>query len=135
MSSMAEDDMAEDDMAGDHRAQPVDADKERANSRALMVARVRDNAARVVWIVCMTLALVLAAAAFSFALEANEDNGLVSTVRELANAFDLGFFDLDNPVKAFADPNGSVKTALFNYGIACVVYLVLGRILERLLRP
>ena len=43
--------------------------------------------------------------------------------------------DLDNPVKEFADPNGSVKTALFNYGIACVVYLVVGRILERVLRP
>jgi hypothetical protein len=132
---MAEDDMAEDDMAGDHRAEPVDVGGSGANTRALAVARVRDNAARVVWIVCVTLALVLAAAAFSYALEANEDNGLVQAVRDLANTFDLGFFDLDNPVKAFADPNGSVKTALFNYGIACVVYLVLGRILERLLRP
>ncbi|QSR27273.1 hypothetical protein CFH99_16760 [Nocardioides aromaticivorans] len=99
------------------------------------MARLRDNAARVVWIICVTLALVLAAAAFSYALEANEDNALVQAVRDLANTFDLGFFDLDNPVKEFADPNGSVKTALFNYGIACVVYLMVGRILERILRP
>lgn len=106
-----------------------------ASSRSLAATRARDTVARAVWIVCMTLALVLAAAAFSYALEANEDNGLVQLVRDLANTFDLGFFDLDNPVKAFEDPNGAVKTALFNYGIACVVYLVAGRILERLIRP
>lgn len=134
---MAEDDdMAEEGMAGGHRAEPAGAPETTGtNTRALNVARLRDNAARVVWIICVTLALILAAAAFSYALEANQDNGLVKAVRDLANTFDLGFFDLDNPVKAFADPNGSVKTALFNYGIACVVYLVLGRILERVLRP
>ena len=48
---------------------------------------------------------------------------------------DLGFFDLDNPVKKFENPNGEVKTALFNYGIAAVVYLILGRFLERIIRP
>ncbi len=113
----------------------TDGKDSRTASRTLAATRARDTIARTVWIVCMTLALVLAAAAFSYALEANEDNGLVKLVRDLANTFDLGFFDLDNPVKAFEDPNGAVKTALFNYGIACVVYLVAGRILERLIRP
>ena len=107
----------------------------KSTQRALTVARWRDIAARVLWVVCVAVALVLAIAAFSFALEANEDNGLVQLVRDLANAFDLGFFDLDNPVKAFEDPNGEVKTALFNYGIAAVVYLVVGRAVERLIRP
>ncbi|KAA1419620.1 hypothetical protein F0U44_08000 [Nocardioides humilatus] len=83
----------------------------------------------------MTLALVLAAAAFSFALDANVNNDLVKLVRDLANAFDLGFFDLDEPVKRFKNPNSDVKTALFNYGIAAVVYLIVGRFLERLIRP
>jgi hypothetical protein len=104
-------------------------------SRALTVARGRDAVARIVWIICMTLALILAVAAFSYALEANEENGLVRLVRDLADLFDLGFFDLDNPVKEFKAPNAEVKTALFNYGIAAVVYLVIGRILERVLRP
>lgn len=102
--------------------------------RSLALARWRDRVARVVWIVCVALALVLAVAAFSFALEANPDNKLVELVRDLANGFDLGFFDLDNPVKEFENPNGIVKTALFNYGIASVVYLVLGRVLERVIR-
>ncbi|MBU2698343.1 hypothetical protein CCO04_24955 [Pimelobacter sp. 30-1] len=101
----------------------------------MAVARVRDIVARGVWIVCMVLALVLAIAAFTYALEANSDNGLVKLARDLADVFDLGFFDLDNPVKAFDDPNGAVKTALFNYGLGAVVYLVLGRILERIIRP
>lgn len=130
----ADDDMAEGTM-GEHKAEPAGNGAAGPDTRALNVARLRDSAARVVWIICVTLALVLAAAAFSYALEANEDNELVQAVRDLANTFDLGFFDLDNPVKEFADPNGSVKTALFNYGIACVVYLMVGRILERLLRP
>ncbi len=123
--------MAEDDKA----VEPAEATGKGSGSRSLVATRVRDNVARTIWIVCVTLALILAAAAFSYALEANEDNGLVQLVRDLANSFDLGFFDLDNPVKAFEDPNGAVKTALFNYGIACVVYLVVGRILERLVRP
>lgn len=101
----------------------------------LTVARIRGIVARVVWVACLVMALVLACAAFSYALEANANNDLVKLVRDLADAFDLGFFDLDNPVKGFDDPNGDVKTALFNYGIAAVVYLILGRFLERIIRP
>lgn len=104
-------------------------------SRSLAIARMRDNLARVVWILCMAFALVLAVAAFTYALEANESNDLVKLVRDLADAFDLGFFDLANPVKAFDGKNAVVKTALFNYGLASVVYLVIGRALERVIRP
>ncbi|WP_237111874.1 hypothetical protein [Nocardioides sp. WS12] len=106
-----------------------------SSSRALTAARWRDLGARVIWGVCVTLALILAAAAFTFALEANANNDLVKIVRDLANAFDLGFFDLDNPVKEFTGKNDLVKTALFNYGIAAVVYLVAGRLVERIVRP
>jgi len=105
------------------------------NHTALTIARVRGVVARVVWVVCLTLALVLAAAAFSFALDANDENELVQLIRDLANAFDLGFFDLDNPVKEFEDPNSDVKNALFNYGICAVIYLIVGRFLERIIRP
>ena len=106
-----------------------------AATRSLAAARVRDNIARAVWVVCMALALVLAVAAFTYALEANQDNGLVKLVRDLADLFDLSVFDLDNPVKAFTGKNAVVKTALFNYGLASVVYLVIGRVLERIIRP
>ncbi len=108
---------------------------EPVNHTALTIARVRGYLSRALWVICLTLALILAAAAFSFALDANEKNDLVQLVRDLANAFDLGFFDLTEPVKRFEEPNPDVKTALFNYGIAAVVYLIAGRILERTIRP
>ena len=110
-------------------------DGDSVNHTALTVARVRGIVARTVWVICLTLALVLAAAAFSFALDANDENGLVQIVRDLADAFDLTFFDLDKPVKDFAEPNSEVKNALFNYGICAVVYLIVGRFLERIIRP
>lgn len=105
------------------------------NKTVITIARVRGIVARVLWVICLVLALVLACAAFSFALEANNRNELVKGIRDLADAFDLGYFDLDNPVKEFDDPNGDVKTALFNYGIAAVIYLIVGRFLERIIRP
>ena len=105
------------------------------NRTALTIARVRGIVARSVWIICLALALILATAAFSIALDANEENQLVQLIRDLANAFDLTFFDLDKPVKEFAEPNSDVKNALFNYGICAVVYLIVGRFLERLIRP
>jgi len=103
--------------------------------RSLTVARVRTTVARVVWGICLAIAVVLAAAAFTYALKANEDNGLVDGLRGLADFFDLGWFDLQTPVKEWDDENGRVKTALFNYGLAAVVYLVVGRVLERVIRP
>jgi hypothetical protein len=111
------------------------AEKTTSKTADLGVARVRGIVARAAWTVCLVLALVLAAAAFTIALDANERNELVDLIRSLADTFDLGFFDLENPVKRFDNPNGGVKTALFNYGIAAVVYLILGRFLERLVRP
>ena len=105
------------------------------NHTALTIARVRGIVSRTVWVICLALALILAAAAFSFALDANDENDLVQLIRDLANTFDLGVFDLDKPVKEFDDPNSEVKDALFNYGICAVIYLIVGRFLERIIRP
>ncbi len=108
------------------------------SSTTLTAARVRSTAARVVWLVCLTLAMILAVAAFSYALEFEGDNPLVRFVRDLADTVDLGVFDLDNPIKSFDDDDASVaqtKTALTNYGIGAVAYIVVGRVLERVIRP
>lgn len=104
-------------------------------SRTLTTAQVRGHVARVVWIVCLVIALCLAAAAFSYALDANGDNSLIKLVRGVADHADLGWFDLDNPLWKANPPNALTKTALANYGIAAVAYLVVGRILERIIRP
>ena len=97
--------------------------------------KVRTVISRIVWGVFVLFALVLAIAALLVALEANGDNSLVDAVYRLADAVDLGVFDLSNPIKEFGGSNADVKTALFNYGIGAVVYLIVGRLLERLIRP
>lgn len=96
--------------------------------------RIRTALGRVVWIICVVFALVLALAALLIALDANADNSLVEFVKGFADGVDLGFFDLDNPIKDFGGDNAETKTALFNYGIGAVLYLIVGRLLERLIR-
>lgn len=102
---------------------------------ALTTAKLRTTASRVVWLICLLLALILAVAAFSYALELEDKNSLVKVIRDLADTFDLGFFDLENPIKKFKGDNALTKTALTSYGIGAVVYIVLGRVLERVIRP
>ena len=95
----------------------------------------RTRLASLLWTVCVLLALVLAIGALLVAIEANEDNGLVSFVLSAADGVDLGVFSRENGVREFTGANAETKNALFNWGLGAVVYLVLGRLLERLARP
>ena len=99
------------------------------------VAKIRTMIARIVWTLFVLFALVLALAALLIALKANPDNSLVEFIKEAAAGVDLGVFDLDNPIKAFDGSNAETKTALFNYGLGAIAYLIVGRILDRLIRP
>lgn len=109
------------------------------DKRSLSVAKARTVLARIIWTVCAVLALVLAIAAFSYALELRDENPLVDFVRSFADAVDLNIFDLDNPIKEFVDENDPqvalTKTALTNYGLGALCYIVAGRLLERIVRP
>ena len=91
------------------------------------------------WGICALFALILAVAALLIAIDANTSNELVDWLLARADNVDLGFFDLANPIKdwdeAETDPSQDVKTALFNYGIAAIVWLILGRVLDRIIRP
>ena len=110
------------------------------SSPGVDVARIRTVVARVIWAVFVLFALVLALAALLIALKANEENAFVEFIGGvpsggLAGSIDLGIFDLANPIKAFDGSNAETKTALFNYGLGAVTYLIVGRILERIVRP
>ena len=63
------------------------------------------------------------------------DNDLVKFVLEGADRVDLGIFSKDNGIKEFSGANAETKNALFNWGLGAVVWLVVGRILDRLIRP
>jgi len=104
--------------------------RERAD---LAVWRIR--ASQLLWTAFVLLALVLAVAALLVAIDANEDNGLVDLVLRAADVVDLGVFSRENGVREFTGDNAETKNALFNWGLGAVVYLLLGRLVERLVRP
>lgn len=99
------------------------------------VAAVRSKIATVVWLVAVVCALFLAVGALLIALKANEKNTIVDLVLTGARQLD-GPFSLTDGIFTFADDkDGRVKSALVNWGIAAVVYLVIGKILDRVIRP
>jgi hypothetical protein len=102
---------------------------------ALTVTRVRVVLAQVVWLLFLVAALFLAVGALLIALDANPDNELVKFVLAGADRVDLGIFSKDNGIKEFSGANAETKNALFNWGLGAVVWLVVGRLLERLIRP
>jgi hypothetical protein len=92
---------------------------------------VRAKIASAVWLVAVVCALFLAVGALLVALNANEDNNIVSFVLSGAEYLDWWFADLFT----FSGKDAATKTALVNWGIAAVAYLIAGRVLDRLIRP
>jgi hypothetical protein len=98
-------------------------------------ATVRTRVAQVVWLVFVVAALFLAIGALCIALDFNRDNALVAFVLDGAAFFDLDIFSRNDGIKQFSGEDADTKNALLNWGIAAVAYLVVGRILERIIRP
>ena len=96
---------------------------------------MRTRIAQVVWLLCVVAALFLALGALCVALDFNQDNALVKFVLDGADAVDLGVFSREDGIKQFTGSNAETKNALFNWGIGAIVYLIVGRILERVIRP
>ncbi|GAB3424766.1 hypothetical protein [Flindersiella endophytica] len=92
------------------------------------VRKVRDLLATAVLTVAVLAALVLALGAVLAGLKANVNNPIVSGVLDLANRLDGPFAD----VFTFTSV---IKQTLVNWGIAAAVYLIAGRIIERVIRP
>lgn len=103
--------------------------------RGASAATIRLRVAQAVWAVFVLLALVLAVGALLVAIDANPDNGLVKFVVDLADSIDLGVFSRDNGVMTFDGKNAETKNALVNWGLGAIAYLVVGRVLERIIRP
>lgn len=102
---------------------------------AAATSAVRTRLAHLVWLICVLCALVLALGALLVALNANGDNELVQFIKDTASAVDLGVFDRGDGVLKFDGDNAATKNALVNWGLAAVVWLIIGRILDRIIRP
>ncbi len=92
---------------------------------------VRSKIASAVWLVAVVCALFLAVGALLVALKANPDNSIVEFVLAGAHRLEGPFADLF----AFDGRNAETKDALVNWGIAAVVYLLVGKVLDRIIRP
>jgi hypothetical protein len=102
---------------------------------ATTFSRVRTVLGQVVWAIAVIVALFLALGALLVALKANQDNALVKAILHVADWVDLGLFDRDNGIKQFTGSDADTKNALFNWGIGALAWLVVGRLIERILRP
>lgn len=97
---------------------------------------VRSQVARVVRILFIVLAVILALGALLVVLRdsVNEQNTIVKLVTDVAEAIS-GPFSREDGVFNFSGKNAVEKNALVNWGIAAIVYLVLGRVLAGLIEP
>ncbi|WP_234412368.1 hypothetical protein [Nocardioides sediminis] len=109
--------------------------RSRRRSAASAATALRARIAQLVWLACVLCALALALGALMVALKANTDNALVVFVKDAANTVDLGVFDRNDGVLVFEGENAATKNALVNWGLAAVVWLVIGRVLDRIIRP
>jgi hypothetical protein len=105
--------------------------KDRQTGRKLLAGfnALRTRIATVVWLIAVVCALFLAVGALLVALKMNGANPIVGFVKDGAHLLDLGKF------KTFDGKNALVKDRLTNWGIAAVIYLLVGKVLDRIIRP
>jgi hypothetical protein len=100
-----------------------------------VASKIRARLAQLVWLVAALCALLLAVGALLIALDANKSNDLVDFVLRAADYVDLGVFSRKDGIKEFRGQGAEVKNALFNWGLGAVAWLVVGRILDRIIKP
>ena len=96
---------------------------------------IRSRIASVVWLVAVVCALFLAVGALLIAVDANPHNALVQFVLDVADKLDVEVFSRTAGIKHFTGHDAATKNALVNWGLAAVAWLVVGRILDRVVRP
>jgi len=100
---------------------------------------VRSRIASLVWLLCVLAAIILGSGALLFALDANMQNDLVKAVIDTAEKLDGPFwriFEFPTDTKGPGPgPHDATKEHLVNWGLAAVAYLVVGRVLDRIIRP
>lgn len=109
---------------------------DRREQHAREIAQLRMTMAAIVKLVFTLVAVILSLAAVLVAVGryVSPDNALVRLVLDLAGVFD-GPFSKDGGVFAFTGKNAEKLDAVTNWGLAAIVYMLIGNVLRRLLRP
>ena len=113
-----------------------ESDKDRKRPQDATQFAIRTKLARAWSIVFGVLAAILALGALLVVLRdnINESNSVVKLITDIADAIS-GPFSRDNGVFDFSGKNAESKNALLNWGIAAIVYLLIGRIGANLIAP
>ena len=118
------------------RVKTDDSDEERKRRPDATQNAIRAKVARAVRIVFGVLAATLALGAVLVVLRdnINADNVVVKAITDIADAIS-GPFSLEDGIFDFKGKNAVAKNALLNWGIAAVVYLLIGRFLANAIAP
>ncbi len=118
------------------RVRTDESNDESRRRHEMKVNGIRAGLARAVRIVFGVLAAVLALGALLVVLRdnINEDNAIVKLITDVADAIS-GPFSRGDGIFDFTGKNAESKNALLNWGIAAIVYLVIGRFLANALAP
>jgi hypothetical protein len=119
---------------GKRRAEP-EKDGDKKPAAASTINTVRGYVATAVWILAVLAAVILAVGALMVTLDFNKNNAFVDFFVTTANNIDFGVFKDFEPGKGETQADVQTKKVLVNWGIAAVIYLVAGKILERIIRP
>ena len=90
---------------------------------------LRARLATAVWLAAAACSMVLAVGALLAALRVGGGHVVVDAVRGAARTLDLG------TLTSYAGEDALVRERLTSWGAAAVVYLVVGAVLDRLVRP
>jgi len=116
------------------RTDPSDNDRKRSHDATQYA--IRAQIARAVRVVFGVLAAILALGALLVVLRdnINESNAVVKLITDVADAIS-GPFSRDDGIFDFTGKNAESKNALLNWGIAAIVYLLIGRFLANAIAP
>ena len=127
------DDVRTGDDASAPATEPVasrgDEDRQVGRGRLAGLDPLRSRIATVVWLLAFVCALVLAVGALLVALRSDDGNAVVGFVEDGAHALALGELEI------FDGRNAAVEDRLTTWGIAAVGYLIVGKALDRVIRP
>lgn len=122
------------DAKGKRRADPKEG-KEKKNTGDT-VDSIRNGLATGVWVLAVLAAVILAVGALVLVLDFDKKNAVVKFFIDAAGALDIfGPFKEFEKGKKESQHSVEVKNALVNNGIYAIGYLIVGKVLERVIRP
>ena len=111
--------------------------EKRSRMAGISATRIRIGIGQLVWLVCVAFALVLAVGALLISIQgsaASSGNALHEFVMDACGMLDFAVFSRENGLFDFVGNDSDTKEALANWGLAAIVWLVIGRISDRIIR-